>query len=181
MPAFPRDLKEIKARQEGDRRPKPQAKDDPLTPELGKKFGQANKEEVKHAHHEDLDTKAFKALAPETQKDLEEGLLALDEIFKWIRGETSRLLDKINQGLADFNEADDPVKSGAAQKKYNAATEEFTKFVNELNNPDGTSFGATINAANIEPIQEGGYYTSARVVIQWLGGTHSDSSMLHVP
>jgi hypothetical protein len=190
MPAFPRNLKEIKIRRAKERRPKPLVKNDPIADYLGPKFKQANIGAVKHAHHEDLleddsvpspAKKAFQKLTPRKKQDLINGLDALGEIFKWIMGETSRLLDNINQGLAAFNEANAKAKGAAAARKYTAATKAFNKFVNDLNNPKGTSFGATINAANIEPIQDGGYYTSARVVIAWLGGTHSGSSLIHVP
>jgi hypothetical protein len=192
MPAFPQNLQEIKERRDKERRPKPLATNDKLTPSLGAKFAQANLKEVKHAHDEDevegpagpksVAQQEFLKLDKFTQNDLKEGKFALDEIQKWIVGETSRLLDKINQGLADFNEAGSPAASAAAQDKYEAATKAFNDFVSDLNNPEGTSFGATINAANIEPIQSsGGYYTSARVIIQWLGGTHSGSSLVHVP
>src|SRR5262245_59584954 len=158
MTAFPRDLKEIKDRIKKERREKP-GKDDKLTPKLSPFFIQANKEPVKHAHHEDLEENsqptpamlALVALPDPDREKLENGLLALDQIFQWILGEASKLLDKINQAIADFNEADD-AHEGAAVDKYYAATRAFNEFVNDLNNPDGTSFGATINAANIEPI-----------------------------
>ena len=150
---------------------------------------------MKHAHHGDEKQehtgrfkskvqKEFLALPKATQDDMIEGMHALDEIEKWIVGETSRLLDKINHALADFNEADSPTKSDEAQGNYDDATKEFNKFVDKLNNPtadpDGY-FGATINSATIEPIQTGGYYVSARVIIEWRGGTHSGSSLIHVP
>jgi len=188
MPAFPRKLKEIKERQEKERRKKPNKSEGPP---LGPKFELANTKEVKHLHREDLEKKTLKDLEPvldaETFEDLKNGTLtiedlkdgfnALEEIFKWILGETSRLLDEVNQGLADFT-------ATGNQKKYDDATAAFNKFVDKLNDPAvdaNGSFGATINAANIEPVQDGGYYTSARVVIAWLGGTHSGSSLIHVP
>src|SRR5262245_1675821 len=198
MTAFPKDLKEIKDRIKKERREKP-GKDDKLTPKLSPFFIQANEKPVKHAHHEDLEENsqtpamlAFVALPDPDREKLENGLLALDQIFQWIMGETSKLLDKINQAIADFNEADpntdptQPTSEAAAVKKYYAATDAFNAFVYKLNDPtptpDGSGyFGATINAANIEPIQTGGYYTSASVVIQWRGGTHSGSSQIHVP
>jgi len=168
MPAFPRELTEIKAHREEHRRPKPsEGEGGPLGPI----FKDAQKQRVAHVH--DLNDQS-------TPVNLRNGKKALDEIFKWILSETAERLDKVNQGIALFNANGD-------QTLYNTATKAFTDFVNSLNDPTpdpggSGAFGPTINAASIDPIQDaGGYCTSAKVVVQWLGGTHSDGSTIHVP
>ncbi len=197
MPAFPRNLQEIKDRRELERRPKPKGGTaDELTPDLGGKFEQANLGEVLHAHHGDdepgkhgpksLAQKKFLGKTPGERADLFEGFYALNEIQAWIIGETSRLLDKINHTICDFNRAATQAKRDEAQQNYDGATTEFNNFVASLNNPTpaappNDNFGPTINSATVEPIQTGGYYTSARVIIEWRGGTHSGSSLIHVP
>jgi hypothetical protein len=135
-------------------------------------FVQANQGPVPHIHHGD----------PGAEND--PGLLALDQIFIWIKGEVALLIHEINLGVFDFNAGHGPGGAGP-QNRFNNAVAAFKNFVNSLNNeavnPNG-NFGPTINFAEIEPIRDGsGFYTSARVVVQWQGGTHSDSSMSHVP
>jgi hypothetical protein len=168
MPAFPRELAEIKAHRQEHRRPKPSEGE---TGDLGSFFKLAQKQELPHVHN--LNNQS----AP---PNLIKGKKALDEIFKWILSETAERLDQVNQGIALFNANND-------QTLYDTATKAFADFVSSLNDPTPApggsgAFGPTINAATIDPIQNaGGYCTSAKVIVQWLGGTHSDSSMIHVP
>jgi hypothetical protein len=162
MPGFRRHLATHR-RRKPDNNP---AQEDAL---LIPKFVQANLEPVPHKHHGD----------PGAEND--PGLLALDQIFIWIKGEVAILLHEINKKILAFN-AGHP---GGNQQQYDQAVRALKDFINTLNNeavnPNG-NFGPTINFADVEPIRDSsGFYTSARVVVQWQGGTHSDSSMIHVP
>ena len=115
----------------------------------------------------------------------------MDEIFLWIKGRTAELLDKVNERLLAFNSATKKADEKALQDAYNQAVRDFKNFVNRLNDetklddlPDEEdfAFGPTINAANIKPIRDGeGFYTSVKIIVQWQGGTHSDSTVTHVP
>ncbi len=135
-------------------------------------FVRANQGPVPHVHHRDPGS------------DTDAGLRALDQIFIWIKGEVALLIHEINQGVFEFNAGHGPGGVGP-QNRFNNAVAALKNFVNSLNNeavnPNG-NFGPTINFAEVEPILDGsGFYTSARIVVQWQGGTHSDSSIIHVP
>ncbi len=162
MRKFPREL--IK-----HRRPKPKETADPLSPGLEPQFKQANLGPVPHLHRED----------PAAPND--KGLQALYEVFKYIQSQAADLIFDINKGIEDFRDT-------GSQAKYKAAVDKFDAFLANLNDPKPSTaggageFGPTINTADIDPIKnDEGFYTTARVVVQWLGGTHSDSSMVHVP
>ena len=136
----------------------------------------ARSSSIPHSHHDDV----------HQTPELVAGLEALDQIFNWIQTRTGELLEEINQRLLAFNTA----PSAGAQTAYNTAVRDFKKFVNTLNDETpgrqftdaSFSFGPTINAANIQPIQDGdGFYTSVKIIVQWQGGTHSDSTVTHVP
>ena len=163
MRKFPRKL--IK-----HRRPKPNEVADPETPGLEPEFKQANKGPVRHLHRDD----------PAGAND--KGLQALYEVFKYIQGRAADLIYEVNKGIEEF-------RDGKGTGRYDTAVSNFDTFLADLNDPKPSGspgarneFGPTINSADIDPIEnDEGFYTSARVIVQWLGGTHSDSSVIHVP
>ena len=156
--------------------------EDQNKPALMERLKEALHGPVAHSHHGE----------PTSDEKLKSGKEALDEIFKWIKFRTAELLDEVNERMLAFNKAANKADEKNLQDAYDAAVRDFKNFVNSLNDetavppgafpPDKFAFGPTINAANITPLRDGdGFYTSVKIVVQWQGGTHSDSTVTHVP
>ena len=99
----------------------------------------------------------------ETDPPESQGMQYLKRIFDFILAEAAAK-------LADLN-------TQAGQAGYGAAVTAYNNFLDELNDQAPTTLGVTMNWIVIEPVMSaGGLIVGARVIVRWLGGTHSSSS-----
>jgi hypothetical protein len=181
FPRFPRHVQNFEERRKENHgygrsggkaptRPKP----DPNETTFGTYFQQGLQDKLPH--------REFPKTGP-----LYDAKLALDEIYKWILAEVGKKLEAINEGTFQYHNSRPKNKTS-----YNQAVKAFEEFVDALDNPHPwnptgpnpkakDSFGPTIKWVKIDPKLSGGYIVGANVAVRWLGGTHSDSSTIHVP
>ena len=113
------------------------------------------------------------------------GLVALDQVFRWILSETTKLIQEINAASLRYNQA---VVAGNSMDRANAeldydaardALETFERRLKDRSDPANyTVYASAIKEVTIVPISHYNYIVACKVNVGWRG-YHSDGSTIH--
>ena len=113
------------------------------------------------------------------------GLVALDQVFRWILSQTRQYIMDINAASTRYNQAvvaGDTTGQYNAGLDYDAAKDAFETFEKRLkdggNSANRQIYASAINAVSIVPVTHYNYIVACKVNVTWKG-KHSDGSTIH--